>query len=483
MKRLRSILDGGSVWWGEAPDEPVAVARPQDVRGSRGRSPRQNFKLHRHPILACVLAGIMHLPAFASTNAPADLRPRVIVCSDIGGTDFDDFQSMIHLFVYADAFDIEGLISSPYGPGRKEHILKVIDDYARDYPNLKTYSTNYPTPEVLRAITKQGAIDSAGLRGFGKPTEGSEWIIRCAKRADPRPLWILVWGGIDDLAQALHDDPTIKSKIHVYFIGGPNKKWSAPAYDYIAREQPDLWIIEANETYRGWFTGGDQSGEWGNDDFVARHVAGHGVLGDFFAGLSFGGKARATIKMGDTPSLVYLLGKTPEDPSRDSWGGRFVRAWDRRRYVFDHAETNAPTAADKVETFSIMELIYHPAINAPADSTATLVVDKQNFPGFADEAGVWHFIFSPKDTKTWSYTIKSTWPALAGKTGGFTSYWPPSKQAARPSSRYPNWWTDDPDPAVAEGGFAGAKTVSQWRVDFLRDFAARMERCQAPAAK
>ena len=33
---------------------------------------------------------------------------------------------MVHLFVYADVFDIEGLISSPFGPGRKKHILEVI---------------------------------------------------------------------------------------------------------------------------------------------------------------------------------------------------------------------------------------------------------------------------------------------------------------------------------------------------------------------
>jgi hypothetical protein len=434
--------------------------------------------------LSLVLASIMLalLPACASTHAPADSRPRVIVTSDIGGTDFDDFQSLVHLFVYADSFDIEGLISSPYGPGRKEHILKVINAYERDYPVLKTYSDKYPAPDALRAISKQGAIDSAGLRGFEKPGEGSDWIIKCARRADPRPLWILVWGGIDDLAQALHDDPSIKSKLRVYFIGGPNKKWSATAYDYIAREHPGLWMIEANSTYYGWFTGGNQSGEWGNDAFVATHVAGHGALGNFFAGLSFGGKARATVKMGDTPSLVYLLGKTPDDPSRDSWGGRFVRAWDRPRQVFDNAQTNAPTAANQVETYAIVEIIYRPATAAPADASATLIVDKQDFSGFMDDAGAWHFIFSPKQAKTWNYTIKSTHPALDGRTGGFTSIGPTPAQAAKPSSRYPNWWTDDPDPAVAEGVNQGAKTVNRWREEYLRDFAARMERCKAPAA-
>ena len=77
-----------------------------------------------------------------------------MVSTDIGGTDPDDFQSMVHLLVYADVFDIEGLISSPFGPGRREHTLQVIDCYAQDYPNLKTYSEGYPTPELLRAVTR-----------------------------------------------------------------------------------------------------------------------------------------------------------------------------------------------------------------------------------------------------------------------------------------------------------------------------------------
>ena len=34
-----------------------------------------------------------------------------------------------------------------------------------------------------------------------------------------------------------------------------------------------------------------------------------------------------------------------------------------------------------------------------------------------------------------------------------------------------------------EGMHPGAKTVNQWRVDFLTDFATRMEHCKTPAAK
>jgi hypothetical protein len=425
--------------------------------------------------------GLVSCVAADSEKSP---RPRVIVSSDIGGTDFDDFQSMAHLFVYADRFDIEGIISSPYGVGSQSDILKVIDCYERDYPNLKTYSNRYPTADALRAITKQGAMDTVGWRGFAEATEGSDWIIKCAKRADLRPLWILIWGGIDDLAQALHDDPSIKSRIRVYFIGGPNLKWSATAYDYIAREHPDLWIIEANSTYRGWFAGGNQAGEWGNDRFVATHVAGHGALGNFVAGLSFGGRVRATVKMGDTPSMMYLLGDDPENPSNNiSWGGQFVRAWDRPRTLFDHAEANPPTAADRVETFGIVELRYHLSSNVPSNASATLIMDRHESPGFRDENGVWHFLLSLKESKTWSYMIKSAHPDLNGRTGAFTSYWPSADRAAKPAAQYPNWWTDNPDPAYAEGVHQGAKTISRWREDFLRDFAARMERCMLPASQ
>ena len=52
-------------------------------------------------------------------------------------------------------------------------------------------------------------------------------------------LHVLVWGGIEDLAQALHDAPDILPKLRVHYIGGPNKKWGPDAYQYIADHHPD----------------------------------------------------------------------------------------------------------------------------------------------------------------------------------------------------------------------------------------------------
>jgi hypothetical protein len=431
-------------------------------------------------ILPLVLASITlaMLPACVGTQVsnPTAGAPRfrVLVSSDIGGTDPDDFQSMVHLLLYADTFDLEGLIASPYGPGRQRHILEVIDCYERDYPNLKTYSDQYPPAAALRAITKQGSPDTHDHTGLSKPSEGSDWIIRCARRPDPRPLHVLVWGGLDDLAQALHDAPDILPKLRVYWIGGPNKKWSVDAYNYLEQNHPRLWMIEANATYRGWFTGGNQQGEWGNQEFVTRHIAGHGALGDYF-----NTQLKGVIKMGDTPSVAWLLHGDPADPTQPGWGGKFVRIWDGRKIRFDRLTTEA----DEAEVFGVVEFTLPVPEGYSAKHTARMIFDNGKPPSESvNEGKVLRFRFAPRDAKVWSYVIQSDFTGLDGQSGKFTAVPPPDERTRKPSAVHPNWWIDDPDPAAAEGVHPGAKSVNQWREDFLRDFATRMLRCKAPAS-
>jgi hypothetical protein len=404
-------------------------------------------------------------------GALAGYRHRVVVSSDIGGTDPDDFQSMVHLLIYADIFDIEGLISSPFDQGRKEDIFQVINCYEKDYANLKTFSAQYPTPDALRAIAKQGETERAPYAGVRRSTEGSQWIVECGRRNDPRPLHVLVWGLIEDLAQALHDAPDILPKLRVYWIGGPNKKWSPDAYQYIVENHPKLWIIESNATYRGWFTGGNQSGEWGNRAFVSQHIAGKGALGDFFV------SKKDDVKMGDTPSVGWLLEGTPGYPTQPGWGGRFVRAWERPYSRFERMTKKE----DRMEIFGILELALPMGNDVPEEPEAVLRVDNQRLIGHAPGDGTMRFRFSPKSKKRFGFKIESNVSLLDGVTGGITAYLPSPEIAKRPSPRFPNWWTDDPAPEVAEGSHHGAKTVSRWREDYLGDFAHRMLRCQSPA--
>jgi hypothetical protein len=398
--------------------------------------------------------------------------PRVLVSSDIGGTDPDDFQSMIHLFLYADTLDIEGLVSSPFGLGGKKNILDVIDQYEKDYPNLVTYSDKYPTPDSLRSITKQGASKVANYTGLGNPTEGSEWIIKCARKDDPRPLYVLVWGGIEDLAQALHDAPDILPKLRVYYIGGPNKKWTPDAYQYIVDNHPNLWIIESNATYRGWFNGGDQSEEWSNTGFPEKYITGQGAMANFFMTQLDG-----TIKMGDTPSLAWLLKGDTEDPSKPGWGGQYVRAWDRPYYLFN----KMPSASDSIQEFSILELALTIDNNLPQNPEAKLLVENQALTGDFMKDGTVRFRFSPKSDKTFKFKIESNVVELNGKSGEVTAFIPPPQLAELPSEKYPNWWTDDPNTEYMEGKHIGAKTVNKWRKEYLTDFAKRIHRCAIPA--
>lgn len=57
------------------------------------------------------LAGTISIMALiqCKSTGTTDTKPRILISTDIGGTDPDDFQSMIHLLMYADLFQIEGL--------------------------------------------------------------------------------------------------------------------------------------------------------------------------------------------------------------------------------------------------------------------------------------------------------------------------------------------------------------------------------------
>lgn len=412
-----------------------------------------------------VTVSICTEPVFAAE------RHRVLVSTDIGGTDPDDFQSMVHLLVYADVLEIEGLISSPYGPGRKQHILDVIDCYNKDFKNLKTYSDNYPTSEKLRSLTMQGETEIAPYAGVRESTEGSRWLIERARHDDPRPLHVLVWGGIEDLAQALHDAPDILPKLRVYYIGGPNKKWSPNAYQYIVTHHPQLWIIEANSTYRGWFIGGNQAGEWGNSTFVKQHVRRHGSLGDFFAA------QLDSIKMGDTPSVSWLLQEGSDDPSQLGWGGQFVRAWNRPHFRLDRLST----PDDQMEVFGVLELALPLGDNGPQAPVCELIVENQTIPAHFPGDGTVRFRFCPKAVKTYHFKIRSNVSALDGQIGGIRSIAPDTDVAKNPSTDLPHWWTDNPAPHLTDRGHHGAKSVSRWREDYLKDFSERMQRCSSPS--
>ena len=162
-------------------------------------------------------------------------------------------------------------------------------------------------------MVKQGATDPAPEAGFSNPTEGSEWLAERGRVPDVRPLYVLVWGSITDVAQAVHDAPDIKEKLRVYAIGSWNTAQDRAARDYLYRHHADLWWIEADTTFRGMYVGGNQEGDLGNKAFLDAHVKEHGALGRLLV------EKLSAIKMGDTPSVLYLLAGDPRAPAGQHW--------------------------------------------------------------------------------------------------------------------------------------------------------------------
>lgn len=256
-------------------------------------------------------------------------RYRVFITTDIGGGDDDDYQSLAHYFIYGDLFDTEGIISTPPQLGTVKNILQVVDLYEADYPSLVRHSNRYPSPAYYRAISKQGShavpaediVHGINLRDE-RLSEGARWLIECALREDPenRPLYVLIWGTPTDLAFALSARPEIKENIRVIYLAGANELRDPKSIEYIETYHKDLWIVSMMYSYQGIRLGGKQEGDLGNLEFMQTHVRGHGAMGDWISLLKEG-----KVKMGDTPTVLYLLKGTPDDPTKPSWGGRFVK--------------------------------------------------------------------------------------------------------------------------------------------------------------
>lgn len=134
-----------------------------------------------------------------------------------------------------------------------------------------------------------------------------------------------------------------------------------------------------------------------------------------------------------------------------------------------------------MEVFGILELVLPLGADAPEKPEARLLVENQSLIGHVAGDKTMRFRFCPKEVKAYAFRIRANVPSLDGKTGGITAILPSPDIANQASEKFPNWWTDDLSPAAAEGEIIGAKTVSRWREEFLRDFAERMERCKSPA--
>jgi hypothetical protein len=284
-------------------------------------------------------------------------------------SDPDDVQSMVRFLMYSDEFVVEGLIASAgtfANVANKTNILNMIHLYAEVYPNLKRHDRRYPTPDRLRSITWQGRDGVWGTTNFGAPnrpvseilgegkdSEASDAIIRVVDQPDPRPVWVCVWGGSREVAQAIWKVQHTRShaeferflgKLRLYLIAKQDV-----TTDWLLNSFPNLFIILSEKNYMGMFwntSGADQ--EIGDLAWTNEHIRqGHGPLGAEYPRSGWDPKVPGTWE-GDTPSFLYLLSamhglNNPEHPDQESWGGKFVQPNPSKNHWFD-----APGGAQNV---------------------------------------------------------------------------------------------------------------------------------------
>ncbi|QDV25203.1 hypothetical protein Q31a_35260 [Aureliella helgolandensis] len=271
-------------------------------------------------------------------------------------SDPDDIQSMVRFLLYANEFEIEGLVASSAtfaNIATKQHLLDILDLYEDVQGNLQKHDPRFPTAEYLRSITWQGASGSYGkpaaqIIGEGRDSEASEKIVEILEERDARPVWFCVWGGSCDLAQALWEikethSPAeadlLVSKARVYLITlqDGSGQWLLDTF-------PKLFVIAAKNTWTGIFGSSDLT--WLNAN-VRRE---HGVLGAIYPTMGMGTKPG--IKEGDSPSYLILVSamhglNNPDAPSEASWGGRFVPVSPGSNHW-----TDSPHGADTVRRWS-----------------------------------------------------------------------------------------------------------------------------------
>lgn len=281
----------------------------------------------------------------------------VLVDTDLGG-DPDDIQSLFRLVHCSDILDIKGIVSTPCSQIEshpwdtvpqdvliKEWIQRIDPDHLRAKGH-----TDLMTEEELLKVVFKGSQKPIPPHRSGR-TAGSDFTIKTAKaHSSDNPLWILVWGSMTTIAQAIYDDPSIAPNIRIYSIGSTNTQHDSLSrnyvYNFMSTEFPGLWWIEnavlpkwKYETFRGIYQGGDQSGEWGNQEFVEKNIRGKGTTrngtfeqlsGDAFPVATY---PKGTLKEGDSPSILYLISPfigrigDIDDPTQESWGGQFRKAY------------------------------------------------------------------------------------------------------------------------------------------------------------
>ena len=264
-----------------------------------------------------------------------ETKPRIIATTD---GEIDDRCSMVRFLLYANEWDIEGLIYSSskfhwkgHNWAGEEWIEQDIDRYASFYENLKKHDPDFPSPEALKNVVYVGNIDSVG--SMDKDTPGSDRIVEVLLDDEPGPVWLQAWGGTNTIARALwkiqHEHPDqmekVSEKAVIYIILDQDTTYR----DYIQTNWPELTVLMSSSQFAAVAYNWEEliperlhnyfNGDWMNEHILQDH----GPLCSRYEAHN-DGRFRSE---GDSPAFMHQIDvglRSLEDPTYGGWGGRFA---------------------------------------------------------------------------------------------------------------------------------------------------------------
>lgn len=306
-------------------------------------------------------------------------KHRLIILADMGNEP-DEVQQMVHMMMYSNEFELEGLIAvtgkylNPQQERPYRRVLhpelfhEIIDGYEQVKPNLMKHADGWPEAGYLRSMVVSGQPDY-GIEGTGegKDTEGSNLIIKSMLSDDPRPLYMVVNAGSNTLAQALIDFQADHSQDELDRVIGKLRVFENGAQDnagaWICARYPNIhWVRSNFQTYcyggPSWDSNEGREGSstrlgpytWepydyssmGQHHWALTHVIGnHGKLGKVYPLRQTHDGRIVYLEGGGTIPWLGLVHRGLSDPDHPDWGGwsgrysseKVKNAWSRHQDV------------------------------------------------------------------------------------------------------------------------------------------------------
>lgn len=312
--------------------------------------------------LRCLAAGLVFFCVFAMP-ALGDERLRVMIETDAGG-DPDDEQSLVRFLLYANEWDVAGIIANRPEARDGENlntertgigiVRRQIEAYGACHAMLVQHDARFPTKETLLKKT---------VRGDAAVDDGVKLIIDAVDRYDPRPLWFCNWGTDDGAApsclrraldQVLAERgqegyARFKSRLRLSSADkfGRHTFEQAPAFPiWVDTFRPE---IDGRRWYHRFSKITATAGGFDVERDVLRD---HGPLGELYPT-----NTTHPQKEGDTMSFLYLVPtgmNDPNEPGRGSWAGRYGLQDDAggRPYYWANASDSWQTTTHRENTLA-----------------------------------------------------------------------------------------------------------------------------------